>query len=309
MAIASLPVSASTAPPTISFDGERLDFGPMPRVEDGTLRVPVRKLLEAFGADVAWDSATREVVGTLRNRNLRISLAAEVMKFGDDAEVSLENRIGIVDGTLYAPLRALAVGLGAQVTWDEDDRTVHVRTSPTEAGAIDLEAIPERIAAFLEPLQDEIGFVLLSGWIADGQAEIEFRKYGEHERVLTPAELRTIQDGMYRILGMTFPLKLHQFVIPEQPDIEGTITKIDERTNRILVENPDITFGDNDDPEAVWISLTEDADVKYASGHTQLEVGQKVKAWFAGLMLQSYPGQTQAVKLEISEQPQGGESR
>lgn len=65
--------------------------------------------------------------------------------------------------------------------------------------------------------------------------------------------------------------------------------------------SPNRTLGENEDPEAVWISLTEDALVIYNGDHTRLEVGQWVRAWFAGLMFTSYPGQTMGVKLEVTE--------
>ncbi|WP_309119624.1 stalk domain-containing protein [Paenibacillus sp.] len=299
LALPSSTAAAQDVPPTLTVDGETILSSPPPLVVDGVMLVPVRKLLESIGATVEWDREAREVVGTKLNRSIRILPDAEVLIAGGDAEVSLKNQVKIIDGTLYSSLRALSAGFGAEVTWDEGSRSASVKTSLTSVDDEDLTYIMERIIDQMEELQDESGFVPLSGWSVDGQVEIVFRKYGEHEARVSPEQLNEMQRSIFRVAGAAFPLNLHQFAIPEEADIEGVITKIDERTNRILIENPDRTVGETNDPEAVWISLTDDAVVNYNGDTTRLEVGLKVRAWFVGLMATSYPGQTQSVKLEV----------
>ncbi|TLS51625.1 hypothetical protein FE782_14060 [Paenibacillus antri] len=299
MALTSPTAAAQDDPPAVTVDGEMILFSPPPLLVDGVMLAPVRKLLESIGATVEWDHEAREVVGKKLNRSIRVLPDAEVLIVEGDAEVSLQNQVKILDGTLYSSLRALSAGFGAGVTWDEERRSANVETSLVYVEDEDFNYMMERIIDHREQLQDEYGFVPLSGWSVDGQAEIVFRKYGEHEAQISPEELNEIQGSIFRVAGTAFPLKLHQFVIPEEADIEGVITEIDERTNRILIENPDLTVGDPNHPEAVWISLTDDAVVNYNGDTTRLEVGLRVRAWFAGLMLTSYPGQTGSVKLEV----------
>ncbi|HZG57247.1 DUF3221 domain-containing protein [Paenibacillus sp.] len=202
------------------------------------------------------------------------------------------------EGTAYVPLRYFATRFGVpneNISWNHGKVTVLYNPDVEQ----DLAALQDKLLNNVKEVQDDNGIVILSGGVFNESLEVDFRTYGEHEVRLGPDELSAIRNSIYRIVGATFPLKLNQVVIREEADIEGIIRQIDEASGRLLIENPNRYAGDTELPEAVWISLTEDATVKYLEHAQRLEVGQRARVWFVGTMLLSYPGQTAAVKLEI----------
>jgi len=164
-----------------------------------------------------------------------------------------------------------------------------------------LGAIQERMLADYRRIQDEHRIVMLSGGGEGGWLQLDFRKYGDHKTLLTPEQRDALAFALYEKAGSVFPIRLSQYVIPKQPDIEGVIEAIGERGDRVLIVDRGRLLGPDELPEAVWVTLAEDAEVVFRTGDGAFAVGQKAKAWFAGIMLTSYPGQTQGVKIEIVE--------
>jgi hypothetical protein len=95
-------------------------------VRGGTILVPLRSMLEAMGATVSWDPATR---------------TAEASKAGSDVKVTVDKPVVVVNGeerpldvppTMYrgavvVPVRVISEALGAYVQWVPDRRVVVVR--------------------------------------------------------------------------------------------------------------------------------------------------------------------------------------
>ncbi|MEF3306623.1 DUF3221 domain-containing protein [Paenibacillus sp. GYB003] len=75
--------------------------------------------------------------------------------------------------------------------------------------------------------------------------------------------------------------------------------------NRVLVVNENKKNGNTDDPEATWITLTDDGTIVCAGNKPErlafdtLKVGQRVEAWSTGLRLLSYPSQCSVVKIAV----------
>jgi uncharacterized repeat protein (TIGR02543 family) len=86
--------------------------------EDGRMMLPVRAIAEALGASVSWVDATK---------------TATVSKGGNTASITLGKPLPdglgtavIVDSRFFVPIRYMAETLGANVVWNEEDRTVDI---------------------------------------------------------------------------------------------------------------------------------------------------------------------------------------
>lgn len=132
MLISSLSVNAYAYEPadfpiTIN-NGPALEMLYGPVVENGTTLVPFRDVLEEMGANVDWDAETKTVTCTLGDKSVSLAIGSDVMTT-DSGSVKLDVPAKIIDTKTYVPLRAISEGLGAQVDWNAQTKTINITTS------------------------------------------------------------------------------------------------------------------------------------------------------------------------------------
>jgi cell wall-associated NlpC family hydrolase len=118
------PATAQAAPgPIIELNGEVLPVEAK-IVENRTL-VPLRGVLEALGAQVAWDGEHRLVTATLGKSVIQLQIgAAEALVNGTTVPLDVPARIDA--GSTYIPVRFMAENLGARVGYDATSRRVRI---------------------------------------------------------------------------------------------------------------------------------------------------------------------------------------
>lgn len=101
------------------LDGKRVAVTVSLRVDkaSGRILVPVRFLAEQIGASVSWNAPLRRAAVRVGATTVELAPGSDIM-FSNGRAVRLETPAVIIDGLLYAPLRAVAEGLGATVKWD-----------------------------------------------------------------------------------------------------------------------------------------------------------------------------------------------
>ncbi|MEK4114411.1 hypothetical protein [Paenibacillus sp. FSL R5-0486] len=87
----------------------------------------------------------------------------------------------------------------------------------------------------------------------------------------------------------------------EKPHVRGIITDFEEERGQVLIENKE---DGGVDSGPIWVSLSKDAEliieeeiVTVSLGETL--VGRNAEVWINGVIDQSYPPQTKAVKMVI----------
>lgn len=108
---------------TSQNESKTLDLAPF--VYYGTSLVPFRAILEELGYSVQWDNKTKTISALNENNTiiLRInSIYAEVN--GEDRILSAAPKI--VSGRTVVPLRFVAECSGASVSWNQDNKTIHI---------------------------------------------------------------------------------------------------------------------------------------------------------------------------------------
>lgn len=127
--------SAFTAPEIgVTIDGETIamqsGFGkPFIDANSRTL-VPLRGVMEAFGAVVSWDGDTSTAI-VEKNGTRVLAPIGQAYILVDGAMVANDTTAVIRDERTYLPIRAVLEAFGAGVSWDNDARTVVVRTDGT----------------------------------------------------------------------------------------------------------------------------------------------------------------------------------
>lgn len=116
---------------SVTVNGEKVVFDQPPVIENGRTLVPFRAVLEKMGAEVGWDKDTQTVTCKLGDREVSLVINSEKMTV-PEGEITLDVPAKIIGSRTMVPVRAVSEGLGAEVNWDNDTRTVTVVSTPQE---------------------------------------------------------------------------------------------------------------------------------------------------------------------------------
>jgi len=167
----------------------------------------------------------------------------------------------------------------------------------------ELQAIQDKITSNWSELQDKHALAMQFVFSTEDAVKMEVRSYGDFEREPTPEDLDAFRESLFELAGGEFPLAIGVRECCEGPPFATGIIKTVEN-GRVLIVNENKKNGNTDDPEAYWIELTPDG--KLFDGESeptsQIDeslVGKEAKAWTTGMVNQSYPGQTSAIKIVV----------
>lgn len=117
---------------TVTLNGEKLEFDVDPYIENDRTLVPMRKIFEAVGANVAWDDEMKTVVASRMISNNPIFVAIQIggeSAFVNNVKTNLDTPAKIVDDRTFVPLRFVVEALGEKVEWDGNTYTVIITTN------------------------------------------------------------------------------------------------------------------------------------------------------------------------------------
>lgn len=110
----------------VVIDSESVAFGDStgtPFVDGGRTLVPLRATMEAFGAEVSWEDATKTAEVTYGNVTVKCT-AWENCIYRNGVKIENDAAACIVNGRTYLPIRAVLEAFGATVGWNGTDVTV-----------------------------------------------------------------------------------------------------------------------------------------------------------------------------------------
>ena len=88
-----------------------------PVISDGRTLVPLRFIAESFGAEVAWDGASKTVSIDADGKKIELIIGSnKITVSGEEAELDVPAQV--IEGRTVIPLRAVAEALGKEVFWD-----------------------------------------------------------------------------------------------------------------------------------------------------------------------------------------------
>ena len=107
----------------VTVNGESLVFDSEPIIENDRLLVPMRVIFEALGADVSWDDSSKTASAVLGNNSVRITIGESVL-YKNGTKITLDCSAVVKNSRTLLPIRAVSEGLGADVDWNEEEKTV-----------------------------------------------------------------------------------------------------------------------------------------------------------------------------------------
>ncbi len=115
----------------VTIDGRSLWLDVPGQIRDGRTLVPFRAIFEALGADVTWDPMEQTVHAKRGADTLVLTVGSRVVEWRGSF-IKVDAPPIIVDGRTMVPLRLVAQAMGLHVTWNANERTVSLETSPTD---------------------------------------------------------------------------------------------------------------------------------------------------------------------------------
>ncbi|HEY3364121.1 MAG TPA: stalk domain-containing protein [Symbiobacteriaceae bacterium] len=136
-ALAAGPVATPPAAPIKTvLDGHELVFAPPPVIANDRTLVPMRGLLEALGAKVAWDQSARMVTANLGSTEIK-AVIGDPKATVNGRTVTLDVAPAIVADRTLVPLRFFAENLGMAVAWNGETRTITIDSKRGELASRD----------------------------------------------------------------------------------------------------------------------------------------------------------------------------
>lgn len=134
--------SVDSSKVTVTVNGDAIHFDVEPFIENGRVLVPARAIMEALGAEVSWDNATRTVSAKKSNTIIELTIDSCSAKVNNE-EVVLDVPAKIKNGRTFVPLRFLSEHLDADVQWDNDNRCVTIlqKEGNTSQGSVSVPSI------------------------------------------------------------------------------------------------------------------------------------------------------------------------
>ena len=108
---------------SVTVNGENPAFDSEPIIRNDRLLVPMRAIFEALGADVSWEDSSKTASAVLDKTRLEITVGANEL-YKNGSKISLDTPAVIEKNRTLVPLRAVSEGLGADVDWVADTKSV-----------------------------------------------------------------------------------------------------------------------------------------------------------------------------------------
>ncbi len=107
---------------SVVLNGAELSFGVQPKLVNGTVLVPMRKIFEELGMTVSWNGGNSTVTAVKNGKSVTAQIGSKTVTVNGtaaeaDAAPVLEN------GTVLVPLSIISDALGVDVSWSDETGT------------------------------------------------------------------------------------------------------------------------------------------------------------------------------------------
>jgi PKD repeat protein len=110
-------------------DGASHELNVAPRASDGVTVVPLRFIVEVFGAEAVWDAKTGEI--SIQHEEMEICLnPGENKALVNGKELSINGGVVVENGSTLVPLRFLAENLNYKVSFVPTSKEIHISQLP-----------------------------------------------------------------------------------------------------------------------------------------------------------------------------------
>ncbi len=119
------PIDANEGKLYVTVNGIRAVGDVDPTIVNGRMLVPLRQVFEKMGAEVIWDETAKTATCNLNDTSVKVTLNSPVASINGESFL-LDAAPLVVNDRILVPVRFIAEGLGATVTWREATKTAEI---------------------------------------------------------------------------------------------------------------------------------------------------------------------------------------
>lgn len=108
-----------------TVSGVKVENDVPPIIENDRTMLPARFVAENLGANVEWDDTSRAVIITAEDTEIIIAVGSD-KAYVNGEKITLDSPAFIRNDRTYTPVRFICENLGAEVEWNETERTVTI---------------------------------------------------------------------------------------------------------------------------------------------------------------------------------------
>jgi hypothetical protein len=167
-------------------------------------------------------------------------------------------------------------------------------------GQQDLEKFANKLTSL--NVYEQLGLVHMASGAGEDTVYLQVRKKDDFVKPVMESEKEEIKEAIFHEIGYRVPLDLQVYTIDEIPHIVGKLTAV-EGDRLLIVEDRDSAGQDEGMPRAMWFKMAEDAVIAKDGERIaaeDLKIGYEVNGWHSGLVMESYPEQTDGLKIVVT---------
>ncbi len=119
------PVDTNEGKLYVTVNGIRTVGDVDPVIVNGRMLVPLRQVFEQMGAEVIWDDSTKTATCNLNGTSVKVTLNTSTAQINGES-FTLDAAPAVINDRILVPVRFIAEGLGATVTWRENSKTAEI---------------------------------------------------------------------------------------------------------------------------------------------------------------------------------------
>lgn len=119
------PACANEGKLYVTVNGIRTSGDVDPVIINGRMLVPLRQVFEKMGAEVIWDDILKTATCNLNDTSVKVTLNTSIAEINGESFI-LDASPTVVNDRILVPVRFIAEGLGATVTWREYTKTAEI---------------------------------------------------------------------------------------------------------------------------------------------------------------------------------------
>lgn len=117
---------------TVTLNDEKIEFtNQQPVISEGRTLIPLRGVFEKLGYTVDWDNNTKTATLSDKEKSIAVTANSGTMAINGNNNISLDVPAQIINGSMMLPLRAVGEASGLSIEWDNDSKTVIIKSNET----------------------------------------------------------------------------------------------------------------------------------------------------------------------------------
>lgn len=190
----------------VIYNGKEISFTePKPAIVNGRTLVPIRGLFDKMGFQIEWDSETR--IATLTKGSLTLYASEKGLEIkdavtGENEPLDNDVQPQLINNYFMVPVRAVAECTGADVSWNQDTRTVTIEEEQLDGSGQSMKgSMKTSEKEYITALSSKIKEIKKAALDSNDEALQRFLGLSEKENELTSSTTEETKEKVLNLIS------------------------------------------------------------------------------------------------------------